>query len=342
MQLPPPPPPRLSWSESVGAPTKNLIWISCLMPPLQREWKKTPHYHKGKMSFRRLPQHRSHAMLVKELLKQQSKMQWLLLASACAFSGSFWVTDQSWFANLLTFIRKGVTLGGRWGPRKHQAEEGEKGAWDWNKKRKRRNVWENNFLSFRMSPSHRNAHWHFAGRAANPAEMPQGIAPRLTSRKHRARLTSQTKNIMFISGECWQPKHVTNGRVCKIVPCPLNPSRFLDRKKKSVVLLVVGFLSCDKFPADPGTFPIGLLPARGPCWFSGNILSSSDSQGVGCQWPLCHPWGCPLWSAGCWGSCSSHGGTLLFKFTVCLGIGQWLGSYLKVTFNKKQVKILCK
>lgn len=45
------------------------------MSLLQREEKQNPRELKGKMSLCQLPQHRSHAMLVKVLLKQQSKMQ---------------------------------------------------------------------------------------------------------------------------------------------------------------------------------------------------------------------------------------------------------------------------
>lgn len=180
-------------------------------------------------------------------------------------------------------------------------------------------MWENYLLYFRMSPFHINARWHFAERTAKPPEMPHSISLGLTSRKHKARLTSQTKNIMFISGECWQPKHVTKGRVCKTVPLPLNPSYFLDRKN-SVVLVVVAFLSCDKFPADPGTLPVVLLPAWGLCCLSGKHFIL--------YWPprylLCHPWGCPLRSAGCWGSCSGNNRKPPFKIYSVLGYGTWM------------------
>lgn len=201
-------------------------------------------------------------------------------------------------------------------------------------------MWENYLLCFRMSPSYINAHWHFAGRTAKPPEMPHSIALGLTSRKHKARLTSQTKNIMFISGECWQPKHVTKGRVCKTVPLPLNPSYFLDRKK-SVVSVVAGFLSCDKFPADPGTLPVVLLPAWGLCWLSGKhfvLPWPPRCQLSGC----CVTRGaalCDLQRAG--GAAVITTGILLLRSTACLDIGHG-GSCLKVTFNKKQIKILHK
>lgn len=104
------------------------------MFPLQQEWKNTLTSLRERWVCQ-LTQHRSHATLVKAILKQQSKSQWLLLAPASAFSGSFRVTYQSWFANLLlAFVRKGVTLGLRQGARKHEAKERTKGAWDWRKK----------------------------------------------------------------------------------------------------------------------------------------------------------------------------------------------------------------
>lgn len=148
------------------------------------------------------------------------------------------------------------------------------------------------------------------------------------------------KNIVFISGERWQPKHVTKGRVCKTVPLPLNPSHFLDRKKKrSVVLVVAGFLSCDKFPADPGMLPTVLLPARGLCWLSGKhfILSWPPR----CQLSVAPVSPIRPSSVICWvlGELQWLRRTLLFRSTVCWDRGQWLGSYLKVTFNKKQIKI---
>jgi len=45
-----------------------------------------------------------------------------------------------------------------------------------------------------------------------------------------------------------------------------------QKKRRNVVLVVVCFLSCDKFPADPGTLPMVLLPARGLRWVSGKYF----------------------------------------------------------------------
>lgn len=178
-----------------------------------------------------------------------------------------------------------------------------------------------------MSPSHRNAQWHFPGRAAKPAETPQGIAPRLTSRKHRARLTSQTKTVMFISGEHWQPRHVTKGRVCKTVPLPLNPSHFLDRKKKEVLscMLWLFFLVTNSLQTLACYPPCCCLP-EGHAGLAGNISSSPDPQDVSSQWPQRHPWCCPLSSAGFWGRCSGYNGTVFFRSTMCLDVGRRLGS----------------
>lgn len=184
-----------------------------------------------------------------------------------------------------------------------------------------------------MSPSQINAHWHFAGRSAKPPEMPHSTALGLTSRKHKARLASETKTIMFISGECWQPNHVTKGRVCKTVPFHLNPSYFLDRKK-SVVLVVSAFLSCGKFPVDPGTLPVVLLPAWGLCWLSEKyfiVFWPPRCQLSAC----CVTLGaalCELQGAG--GAAVVTAGTLLFRSTAPLDIAHG-GSYLKVTPNKK-------
>lgn len=187
-------------------------------------------------------------------------------------------------------------------------------------------MWENNFLSFRMSSSHRNVHWHFAGRAAKSDETPQDIAPRLTSRKHRASFTSQTKPIMFTSGELWQPNHVTKGRVCKTVLLPLNPSHFLDRKKKCC-------FGCCAFSF---LWQIPCLPWHAPRSFAAcqramlaqREISSPDPQDVTFPWPLCHPWDRPLWSAECWGSCTGFNSTSLFRSTVCFDTVRRLGSYL--------------
>lgn len=82
-----------------------------------------------------------------------------------------------------------------------------------------------------MSPSHINAHWHFVGRTAKPPEMPHSIALGLTSRKHKARLTSQTKNIMFISGmlatkPCYKGESLQNSALS------FKPIIFPGQKKK--------------------------------------------------------------------------------------------------------------
>ena len=144
---------------------------------------------------------------------------------------------------------------------------------------------------------------------------------------------------MFISRECWQPKRVTKGRVCKTGPLPLSLSHFLDRKKEEMLfwLLCVFFLVTNSLQTLARSPWFCCLP-EGCAGSVGNISSCPDAQ-VSALWPLCHPWGYPLWSAGCWGSCSGLRRYPAFRATVCLDIGHQLGSYLKTTCNKKQIMI---
>lgn len=169
------------------------------------------------------------------------------------------------------------------------------------KKLQLQSMWENDFLSFGMSPSHRNAPWHFAGRAAKPTlkrlrALLQGWLPENTGPGS----VVKQKNIVFISGEHWQPKHVTKGRVCKTALLPLNPSYFLDRKNEVLFWLSRVFFLV--------TNSLQTLARSACCLPEGcagsvrNISGSPGPQGVSSQWPLSPLWGCPLWSAGCWGT----------------------------------------
>lgn len=117
--------------------------------------------------------------------------------------------------------------------------------------------------------------------------------------------------------------------------CPFISTHHISwTEKKSVVLVVSAFLSCDKFPADPGTLPVVLLPAWGLCWLSEKYFIVS--------WPprcqlsaCCVTLGaalCELQGAGT--AAVVTAGTLLFRSTACLGIWHG-GSHLKVTSNKK-------
>lgn len=142
-----------------------------------------------------------------------------------------------------------------------------------------------------MSPSHRNAHCHFAGRAAKPSETPQGIAPRLISRKHRARLTSQTKkHHVYLWGTlaaktCYEGESLQNSAIAS------KPIIFPGQKKKKKKvwfwLLWVFFLVTNSLQTLARSPWFCCLP-EGRAGSVGNISSSPDAQGVSSQWPLCH------------------------------------------------------